>query len=349
MRILSRRSAVVPGSLIALLSFVFQACFQDDKVAGPETPASRPGSTASAWELHPALPGGEIREGHLDGVPITYQVVEGKSIWEGDIVLTEEQLSRQPAAKASSAGKSRLDSRWTHNIVPYVIAPDLPNPARVIDAMTHWQAKTNLRFVPRTNEGNLVTFASGNGCLSYLGMIGGNQTITLEDGCSTGSTIHAIGHAVGFHHEHRRATRDSNIVVNFDNIEAGMEHNFRTYVQQHWDGFDNFEFDFSSIMLYDSYAFSKNGLPTMTRRDGSTFTSQGNVLSEGDLALAAVMYPKVWQKRGRPGNTKARDIGVSFNGDAFAIGSDIIPGTNGGYGIYRWDGSSWTTFPGSGI
>ena len=44
-------------------------------------------------------------------------------------------------------------------------------------------------------------------------------------------------------------------------------------------------------MHYDSYAFSANGQPTITKKDGTTFSSQRSSLSPGDLTGIATLYP----------------------------------------------------------
>ncbi|WP_460974026.1 M12 family metallopeptidase, partial [Spirosoma migulaei] len=49
--------------------------------------------------------------------------------------------------------------------------------------------------------------------------------------------------------------------------------------------------DFGSVMLYGSYDFSKNGLPTMTKKDGTTFVGQRTGLSATDIATVSSMYP----------------------------------------------------------
>ena len=125
-------------------------------------------------------------------------------------------------------------------------------------------------------------------------MVGGKQPINLADACSTGNVIHEIGHAIGLFHEQSRLDRDNYITVQWDNIRSGYEHNFYNIsryslnVGDHTD-----ELDFSSIMMYPSYAFTSNGLPTITKKDGSTFSSQRSSLSSGDVYGVSIMYPSV--------------------------------------------------------
>ncbi|MBW4509572.1 MAG: hypothetical protein KME64_24105 [Scytonematopsis contorta HA4267-MV1] len=135
--------------------------------------------------------------------------------------------------------------RWTNGIVPYEIDPNLPNQKRITDAITHWQEKTSIRFVWRTSSNtsqypNYIYFKPENGCWSYIGMQGGRQEIGLAEGCSTGSTIHEIGHALGLWHEQSREDRDRNIRIHWENIEDREKPNkkLRNAFKRHKEFFD---------------------------------------------------------------------------------------------------------------
>ena len=92
-------------------------------------------------------------------------------------------------------------------------------------------------------------------------------------------------------HEQARKDRDRFININYGNIQDGKTHNFDTWERRGFNGGDlTSNFDFSSIMLYGSGAFSKNGQPTITRKDGSTYSTNRSSLSSGDVAGAVRLY-----------------------------------------------------------
>ena len=232
---------------------------------------------------------GEIVNMDINGQKCDCEKFENGYIFQGDILLTKEQLGNKSRLKG--AGLSVLATRWTDDVVYYVINSALPNQARVTNAIIHWQNNSNIRFVVRTNQTNYIEFINSSGCWSQLGMTGGRQEIGLGNGCTTGNTIHEIGHAIGLLHEHTRTDRNNFVTINWVNIQSGASHNFQRYTDIGINGFDNANFDFGSIMIYGSFAFSNNGLPTITRLNGTTYNAQRNALSDGDIQITHVMYP----------------------------------------------------------
>ncbi|KAM9356303.1 low choriolytic enzyme-like [Pholidichthys leucotaenia] len=132
---------------------------------------------------------------------------------------------------------------------------------KIYEAMSAFDHKTCIRFIPRSNERFYLTIEPKFGCFSLVGYIGDRQLLSLQRPCLKNSIIqHELLHAMGFFHEHSRSDRDQHIKVNWENIIEGHEHYFEKEDTENL----GTPYDYGSVMQYESTAFAKNGKPTLT-------------------------------------------------------------------------------------
>ncbi len=168
---------------------------------------------------------------------------------------------------------------------------------QILDAIKYIESKTNARFYDATGKPTIdptygfeypyIEFIPSNSNRSFIGRKGGKQVLELVDFWIRGTIVHEICHALGMFHEQSRADRDDYITIHYDNIVQGEEPNFRKETKNYYLLGD---FDFNSIMLYGSDYFTKNGKPTITKKDGSTYTANREGLSEKDRSFINTFY-----------------------------------------------------------
>ena len=87
-------------------------------------------------------------------------------------------------------------------------------------------------------------------------------------------------------HEQSRSDRDRHVKINFANIVNYAKGNFQKCGRCNN---QRLPYDTDSVMHYGSYAFSKNGKPTITVKDGSGI-GQRNGFSLSDLKGINELY-----------------------------------------------------------
>ncbi len=191
-----------------------------------------------------------------------------------------------------------------------------------------------VRFVPRTNEFNRLVITSSDVNNSFVGPVGGGQTVNVVSWGQRFIIVHELIHALGSWHEQQRPDRNSFVQINLENVEPGQEFNFSI----RGDVFPLGDYDFDSVMHYGQFTFSGNGQRTITvlppNEAWQAQIGQITHLSEGDIAVLIAKYgaPNVADLSG-DGTVDATDLAillaawdgpsVDFDGDGVCAASDL--------------------------
>ncbi len=273
----------------------------------------------------------ELKDDYIDSFPSSgsslgfdYEIIQGQAILEGDILLGmvdfEGRLINR--LQARGVGKSDAFNRWPDGIVPYIspVNSSAIQQESVEKAIEHWMENTTLTFVEVTDENRneyseFIQFIDSRSCASYVGMIGGPQSIFISDACSVGSVIHEIGHAVGLFHEHTRPDRDNFVQIDWNEIVDGKDINFN---RQTANVANYSEYDYGSIMHYGDKFFSRTGRPTIIVPEGIS-VGQREGLSPLDIQSVNAMY-ETDLSLGTP-DTVETAAGLEINLTTYNIGS----------------------------
>lgn len=184
--------------------------------------------------------------------------------------------------------------KWPGGIVPYTFGFTAGYKEQQVfkQAIKEIEKVSCVRFVKRTTERDYVRIISSReGCFSTIGRDGGQQDLSLGDGCHTkGIALHETFHTLGFYHEHVRRDRDHHVFVDVSNAMEGAKRQFEKYKpgEAHTLGHP---YDPDSIMHYSNRAFSKNGHKTITyRKDPSKKLGQRVKLSPIDIKQLNELY-----------------------------------------------------------
>lgn len=123
---------------------------------------------------------------------------------------------------------------WRRGVIPYTIDEDSYGNSKrlairlIKGAVDIIQRESCVRWVERTTQKDYVVFQNQPECSSYIGRIGGMQTISLDaDGClEMGTVLHEMLHCMGAIHEQSRSDRADNIRIRWDNTQPSQSYNF---------------------------------------------------------------------------------------------------------------------------
>ena len=244
---------------------------------------------------------------------VFYEIRKGMAVVEGDIVLGFAE-SMTPSATATAGSKAGLADRrlgphpagnaldYTAQLwpsvggvyqVPYILqngSSDLVTAA--VDAFNLSFAGL-IQFVARTSEVNYVNididpnFFPGEG-QSWVGMVGGEQTLTCSPECTVGTMLHEMGHTVGLLHEHQRP--DRNQFVTFTQANADLPNVAGNFTLYPFDDQTLGLYDYASLMHYGPFDFSKAGLPVIESIPPGIPLGNSSGYSVGDLDQVRRLY-----------------------------------------------------------
>lgn len=216
--------------------------------------------------------------------------------------LTEASQSPQRIVKYN------LVSKWITDIRYRNYKSSCPNMSAMRRAMDEWEEAADyaIHFVEIKDNG-WNRFSWGIGCNYHvcisdnlIGDAGGVSSLGAvpwayvhlnpKNSNIFGTSLHELGHTLTLEHEQCRSDRDCYINVHFENIKPNWKIQFHKFLPTSATTYG--EFDFESIMLYDSYSDCaiKSDLPVMTKKDGSTFEAQRKCLSKGDIEYIRSIY-----------------------------------------------------------
>ncbi|XP_054712842.1 blastula protease 10-like [Uloborus diversus] len=180
---------------------------------------------------------------------------KGQTVFEGDIVQdvpNDGKYNDHPVKALPNKG-----GLWLERVIPYAFHGSVNKTTKeiVIQAMSNWEEKTCLKFVPRTTQRQFLRFRTDSGgCFTFVGrkhMEG--QDVNLGPGCEhLQIAMHEIGHSLGFYHEHSRRDRSTVLKILWHNIQKGMAGQFSP-------GNDDSRavpYDVTSVMHYSPMSFS---------------------------------------------------------------------------------------------
>ncbi len=265
----------------------------------------------------------------FDGVTVNCTEVNGFKIFQGDIVLSAPDDQQTKGVAITSTV-----NYWPANRIFYKTDSKV-NKTRIEAAIAAIESKTNLIFIKSVSDPHYVSFIwDKDGCASHVGRVGGRQRLWLADWATTGTVIHEILHAIGLEHEQSRPDRDDYIIVVDTNIIKGKEHNFEKMSKGDVQPAD--KFDFNSIMLYSSTAFSKNDKPTLVKKSDTTaWLSNRDNLSDEDINIINKVYPKTTAAP----YINFDEVGI-VPGGAYILEADVVD--DGGSPV-TMRGFCWTT------
>ncbi|VVC39196.1 Astacin-like metallopeptidase domain,Peptidase, metallopeptidase,Peptidase M12A,Metallopeptidase [Cinara cedri] len=198
--------------------------------------------------------------------------------------------------------------KWPKAVVPYTIHFNFTSDERskIRLAMDAIESRTCVRFVDKNNSAAVAEVGHAEylyivrertrGCYAMIGYhqnFGSAHTMNLESpSCLThqGTIQHELLHVLGLLHEQARRDRDNAVIIYWENIDKTYWPDFNKVPDNVTTTF-GLPYDYTSVMHYPRYAFSKNGKETIVaKHDTSMKLGQRAGATVNDLRKINAMY-----------------------------------------------------------
>ncbi|RCN34219.1 shTK domain protein [Ancylostoma caninum] len=226
----------------------------------------------------------------------------GQLLYQGDIVLTEKQAQQitediendKGDREKRQAFRDRNYPRtlWSKGVYFHFHRNATPEVRSVfVKGAKLWMKDTCIDFFESNSAPDRIRVFKENGCWSYVGRLGGEQDLSLGEGCqSVGTAAHEIGHAIGFYHTHARHDRDNFITFNAQNVKPDWLDQFTLQTPATNENY-GITYDYGSIMHYGANSASQNGRPTMVPHDPKYVETLGSpIISFYELLMINKHY-----------------------------------------------------------
>uniref|UniRef100_A0A912MKL3 Zinc metalloproteinase n=1 Tax=Haemonchus contortus TaxID=6289 RepID=A0A912MKL3_HAECO len=214
-------------------------------------------------------------------------------LFNGDMILTDEQLVAFENGLGNQTRQKRqvatYATRWTNNKVFYYFDASITtaNQAYVRKQLKYLSDRTCITFVEDATASNRIKVFDGAGCYSSVGMKGGEQSLSLTNGCFVvGTVAHEFMHALGALHMQMRHDRDTYIRIDLTNVPADKQHNFNKETKT----INNTPYEYGSNMQYASNAFATTGDSMIPLTAGYSRTLGSQVISFYDVRMINWFY-----------------------------------------------------------